>query len=341
MYSNSLLEHILTLPGNDKCLECGSAEPKWASFPTAIFLCFKCARTHKKFSHPQTIKSLEVADFTKHEISLLSLGGNFRFTSLMNEYSISLNEPNPEHKYQTIISTYYCTLLEAEVNKLENVPGADKKCQDLLAQRPIYEVGGELNTDGKVVFGVESDSNVNPSPISNQENEPAEKAKEENNNEQPQQNSGWGLGGFFSFVGSAIHKTAQYAGVDEGLTNMQNKLNENLEYYGVNKFVKDSSEKVSGMAKSTSNYIYDKGSQLYQNNQLVHNTFDIVSTGASVIKDKSLQLAQGAIDAAQNFVNSNNAPHNNEQPLIAKNTNEQAEPKNVAEQLKDDGINKI
>ena len=164
MYSNPLLEHIVSLSGNEKCLECQTAEPKWVSFPTAIFLCFKCARAHKKFTHPQTIKSLEVADFTNHEINLLKLGGNFRFISLMNEYSVPLSEPNQEHKYQTIISTYYCTLLEAEVNKLENVPGADKKCQDLLAQRPIYEIGGEINIDGKMTFGTD-DSVPNPQNV--------------------------------------------------------------------------------------------------------------------------------------------------------------------------------
>ncbi|MCQ2817260.1 MAG: hypothetical protein MJ252_08350 [archaeon] len=365
MFSNSLLEHIVSLPGNDKCLECQAAEPKWVSFPTGTFLCFKCARTHKKFTPPQTVKSLEVADFTKHEMNLLSLGGNFRFISLMNEYSVSLNEPSQEHKYQTIISTYYCALLEAEVNKMENVPGADKRCQDLLAQRPIYEIGGEINIDGKMTFASEdisSNPQNNPLEQNNGIQENQGNSDNQNINNPPQQSSGWGLGGLFGYMNSALHKTAQYMGVDEPLTNMQNKINENMEYYGVNAFVKNTTETVSNAAKNAVSYVKDKGTDLYENNQLIHNTVDGVSSGAKVIKDKGLEIASDAYHVASSYVNPilgipensqgvganeniNNSENNPQggDPNSQGNNNPQpyADPRPVSEQLKDDQIKQV
>lgn len=332
MYSNSIIDHILQMPGNDKCMECSAPEPKWVSFPSSVFLCFKCARIHKKFSNPQNIKSLELADFTKHEINLLSIGGNNRYTSLMNEYSVSLTEPTPEYKYQTIISTYYCKLLEVEVNKLEKVEGADKEYQELLAKRPIHEIGCELNTDNKYDFDNKS------------ENKPNQIVSESNNNSNNQQSSGWGISSFFGLVNSAIHSSARYIGVEEGLNKMENKINENMEYYGVKSFVKNTSEKVSDMAKSTAtmikdvsistaDYIKDKSTELYQSD-LIHNTVDKVSSSMTTIKDKSMTLATDAYNSASNYLGlSDNTGNNTE-----INNVQQEEPQNIADKLRDDKL---
>ena len=112
-FSNPLLQHIATSNGNDKCVECGEAFPKWVSFPSAVFICSKCARAHKNFTKPQKILSIEVAQFTEHDIKLLSIGGNNRFLSLMKEYSVSITEPNIGIDMEIIIIFAPSSTLEA------------------------------------------------------------------------------------------------------------------------------------------------------------------------------------------------------------------------------------
>ena len=115
--SNDKIQSLLSIPGNNKCLECGNTSIEWVSFPTSIFLCQSCSREHKSFSKKETIKSLSISEFTERELSKLSIGGNDRYLSILKEYNISITEPNIENKYLTFATAYYNALLDAEINK--------------------------------------------------------------------------------------------------------------------------------------------------------------------------------------------------------------------------------
>lgn len=143
--SNTKIESILSLTGNNKCFECESPDVDWVSFPAAVFICLNCGRRHKEFKFKPTLKSLSVSEFTQHEIKKMNLGGNARFHTLMDEYKISLKEPNIEYKYQTVISIYYFKLLETQVNKIENNIGADEEYNKILGERPTYDTGRQLS----------------------------------------------------------------------------------------------------------------------------------------------------------------------------------------------------
>ena len=132
--SNAKIESILTLTGNNKCFECESPEVDWVSFPAAVFICHNCGRRHKEFKFKPTLKSLSVSEFTPHEIKKMNLGGNARYHTLMDEYKISMKEPNIEYKYQTVRSLYYFKLLEIQVKKIENEIGADEEYNKRIAK---------------------------------------------------------------------------------------------------------------------------------------------------------------------------------------------------------------
>ena len=124
--SNDKIQSLLSIPGNNKCLECGNNSIEWVSFPTSIFLCQSCSREHKSFSKKETIKSLSISEFTERELSKLSIGGNDRYLSILKEYNISITEPNIENKYLTFATAYYNALLDAEINKNENSPNSEE-----------------------------------------------------------------------------------------------------------------------------------------------------------------------------------------------------------------------
>ncbi len=137
---------------------------------------------------------------------------------------------------------------------------------------------------------------------------------------------------------------------------MQNKISENMEYYGVNSFVKNTSEKVTDfakttgekvsdiakttgekvtdMAKTTATYIKDKSTDLYENNQYVHNAVDNIGTHYTNIKEKSIQFASDAYTAASSYVNTNLNP----QGAKVEQAEPSPDPRSIADQLKDDKI---
>ena len=171
--SNTKIESILSLTGNNKCFECESPDVDWVSFPAAVFICLNCGRRHKEFKFKPTLKSLSVSEFTQHEIKKMNLGGNARFHTLMDEYKISLKEPNIEYKYQTVISIYYFKLLETQVNKIENNIGADEEYNKILGERPTYDTGRQLSQG----FVISSGNVVQEARVDNENKDKKEQYK--------------------------------------------------------------------------------------------------------------------------------------------------------------------
>ena len=44
----ALAAHLLAIPGNGACCECGAAEPSWASLNLGVLLCIDCSGVHRK-----------------------------------------------------------------------------------------------------------------------------------------------------------------------------------------------------------------------------------------------------------------------------------------------------
>lgn len=57
--SPSAWEQFLQIPGNDRCCDCGHAEPRWASINLGITLCIRCSGVHRSLGvHHSKVRSL-------------------------------------------------------------------------------------------------------------------------------------------------------------------------------------------------------------------------------------------------------------------------------------------
>ena len=222
--SNIKIENILSLTGNNKCFECESSDVDWVSFPSTVFLCLNCCRRHKEFKIKPLLKSLSVSEFSQHEIKKMNLGGNARFLALINEFKISLKEPNIEYKYKTVIALYYYKLLEVQVSKIENVVGAKEEYKRLISQRPSLEIGNQL----------------------------AEKIY--NGNESYQTDSK--LGGWFGYFGDKINDVTEFIGLNGLINNASNSM----ERFGI----KDKLNMAVDYSKSAGEYVVDKAKEVSQ-----------------------------------------------------------------------------
>ena len=288
--SDDRVKSLLSLPGNNKCLECESASVEWVSFPTSIFLCPSCGRKHKGFSQKEIIKCLSVSEFTEKELSKLSIGGNERYLSLLKEYNIPLSEPNIENKYLTFATAYYNALLEAEVNKNDNLSNSAETLNTLISKKPSIEIGTQLMGDSpdyymELVKAVPSNNDL-------------------------------GFGGFFGFIGSQIYNAAEQLGINKAYNDTKNAIDTKLNEYGIK-------EKVAmgyDYAKSAGGYIVDKGKEI-ASAPIVQGAVDKVKEGVNYVNNSAINIIN---NVTGNNINNEENKNNQEKNLEFLNNNEQS-----------------
>ena len=282
--SNDKIQSLLSIPGNNKCLECGNNSIEWVSFPTSIFLCQSCSREHKSFSKKETIKSLSISEFTERELSKLSIGGNDRYLSILKEYNISITEPNIENKYLTFATAYYNALLEAEINKNENAPNSEEILDLLISKKPSEELGPKLMGDTADYY-----------------KELVESVNNNSNNS--------GIGGFFSFLGNQIYNVAENLGINKVYNDTKNTIDNKLNEYGI----KEKVAKGVDYAKSAGGYLVDKGKEL-ANTNIVQGAVNKVKEGVDFVNNSAINMINNINNIGNENKNTNESKENEVQP---------------------------
>jgi hypothetical protein len=296
------ISSLLSIPGNNKCLECDNTSIEWVSFPTSIFLCQSCSREHKSFTKKETIKCLSIDEFTENELSKLSIGGNDRFLTILKEYNIDINNPNKENKYLTFAAAYYNALLEAEINKNNKISGAEETLNLLISKKPLIEVGSKLMGDTADYY--------------------KELVESANNNKKS------GFGGFFSFLGNQVYNVAESLGINKVYNDTKNTIDNKLNEYGI----KDKMVKGVDYAKSAGGYLVDKGKEI-ANTNIVQGAVNKVKDGVEFVNNSAINLFNNINQIGiDNNNESKNEPQNNNLDFL----NEENNNNNIYQQLSND-----
>ena len=296
------ISSLLSIPGNNKCLECDNTSIEWVSFPTSIFLCQSCSREHKSFTKKETIKCLSIDEFTENELSKLSIGGNDRFLNILKEYNIDINNPNKENKYLTFAAAYYNALLEAEINKNNKISGAEETLNLLISKKPLIEVGSKLMGDTADYY--------------------KELVESANNNKKS------GFGGFFSFLGNQVYNVAESLGINKVYNDTKNTIDNKLNEYGI----KDKMVKGVDYAKSAGGYLVDKGKEI-ANTNIVQGAVNKVKDGVEFVNNSAINLFNNINQIGiDNNNESKNEPQNNNLDFLKEENNNN----NIYQQLSND-----
>jgi ribosomal protein L37AE/L43A len=274
-FSDDRVKSLLSLPGNNKCLECESTSVEWVSFPTTIFLCSSCGRKHKGFSNNEILKSLSISEFTQKEEEKLKIGGNERYLSFLKEYNISVTEPNIESKYLTFATAYYNALIEAEINKNNNVSGSEQTLNKLISQKPSNELGPQIMEDTPNIYM----ELINSIPS----------------------NKDMGFGGFFGFIGNQIYNAAEQLGINKAYDNAKNAVDSTMNEYGI----KEAIGKGVNYAKSAGQYVVDKGMEI-ASTPMVQGAVSKVKEGVNYVNESASSMLSNITGKTEDNANSEN-----------------------------------
>lgn len=111
----SCCELVMELPGNDRCVDCNSPNPEWASVTFGTLLCMQCSGKHRSFGvQTSFVRSVRMDTWSHSQILAMLEGGNDQLKGFFYRHEMD----NSANRYFTKASQFYRTHLAKHVDKV-------------------------------------------------------------------------------------------------------------------------------------------------------------------------------------------------------------------------------
>ena len=116
-------ELIRSIPGNDKCVDCGAHNPEWATISYGALICMRCASRHRSLGVKYSkVRSLSMDDWAVDQVLKMLEGGNEQLNGFFHRHRLStFGEQaieNLNKRYRTKAAKFYLIGLDQHVNKV-------------------------------------------------------------------------------------------------------------------------------------------------------------------------------------------------------------------------------
>ena len=115
MAEKQRLQALLKVPGNNKCMDCDSPYPQWASANVGVFICLECSGVHRGLGvQVSFVRSVTMDKWTPEQVKRMELGGNATVTAFFKTYSEYSPNMSIKTKYNSDFAEDWREKLAAE-----------------------------------------------------------------------------------------------------------------------------------------------------------------------------------------------------------------------------------
>ncbi|KAK5132559.1 hypothetical protein LTR08_008876 [Meristemomyces frigidus] len=103
----ALQDLVRSVPGNDRCADCSTKNPGWASWNLGVFLCMRCAGLHRKLgTHVSKVKSLSMDSWTTEQVDSMKKTGNVEGNRRYNPRNVRPDLPIDADEVEPALERY-------------------------------------------------------------------------------------------------------------------------------------------------------------------------------------------------------------------------------------------
>jgi len=108
---------VLSLPGNQNCVDCGSPNPEWASVSFGCMLCLRCSGKHRGYGVMNSfVRSIRMDSWSHSQVLSMLEGGNEQLQSFFERHRMGNGSPASSRRYLTKAAQFYRTHLSKHVD---------------------------------------------------------------------------------------------------------------------------------------------------------------------------------------------------------------------------------
>ena len=162
---DEVMEKILSYPENNKCFDCGSKNPVWASTYLGIVICFECAGKHRSFgTHISFVRSVNLDKWNRKQLKSMELAGNQYARLKFNDLGVP-KENGVFDYFNDQVTKYKNQLAENVASALGGVNIVKVKVEQKVEQPKVEEIieepkKEEYNEPTKVVLKKEQKNEI-------------------------------------------------------------------------------------------------------------------------------------------------------------------------------------
>lgn len=160
---------VKSLPGNDRCCDCGMKHPQWASVSFGNVFCLECSGIHRSLGvHISFVRSIAMDSWNENQLQLMKNGGNDKFNAYLKANGVSPVQYTTndavnggiKKKYDNDVALLYKLKLKARVEGKPEPTEVPKKAPPRSAAASTASVskGGSNDPNGMERLAGETDS---------------------------------------------------------------------------------------------------------------------------------------------------------------------------------------
>ena len=110
-----------SLPGNFSCVDCGAANPEWASVTYGCLICLQCCGRHRSYGvQTSTVRSVDMDHWTADQIVAMLEGGNEQLQNFFERHN--MGKSLASKRYHTKAALFYAEHMGKHVTSLQDSP---------------------------------------------------------------------------------------------------------------------------------------------------------------------------------------------------------------------------